>query len=135
LPTQLLRDLLELAPSHVDRETNAFARDIARATVRSSFRRFFPASAATLVPESTLSAIRSVWGRYHSWGTVSSMPVRSAETVVQIAGTPGDPELCAWTSGMLEQLVVLSGGRSPIVDHEGCETRGDHACLYRVTWQ
>jgi len=135
LPTQLLRDLLELAPSHVDRETSTFARDIARATVRSSFRRFFPASAATLVPESTLSAIRSVWGRYHSWGTVSSMPVRSAETVVQIAGTPGDPELCAWTGGMLEQLVILSGGRSPIVDHEACETRGDHACLYRVTWQ
>jgi hypothetical protein len=36
---------------------------------------------------------------------------------------------------MLEQLVVLSGGRSPIIDHEGCEARGDDACLYRVTWQ
>jgi uncharacterized protein (TIGR02265 family) len=135
LPTQLFRDLLDIAPTYVDRDSAVLARDIARATVRASFRRFFPASAATLVPESTLSAIRSVWARYQSWGTVSSMPVRTAETVIQIANTPKDPDLCAWTSGMLEQLVVLSGGRSPIIDHEGCEARGDDACLYRVTWQ
>ncbi len=135
LPTQLFRDLLDIAPLHVDRDRAVLARDIARATVRASFRRFFPASSATLVPESTLSAIKSVWGRYQSWGVVSSMPVRPAETVVQISSTPGDADLCAWTAGMLEQLVVLSGGRTPIVDHEGCEARGDSACLYRVTWQ
>jgi hypothetical protein len=44
------------------RDGSRLARDIARATVRASFRRFFPASAATLVPERTLSAIRNVWG-------------------------------------------------------------------------
>jgi predicted hydrocarbon binding protein len=135
LPTQLFRDLLDVAPAHLDRDSAMLARDIARATVRSSFRRFFPASAATLVPESTLSAIRNVWARYQSWGTVSSMPVRAAETVIQIANTPKDPDLCAWATGMIEQLVLLSGGRTPIVDHEGCEARGDNACLYRVTWQ
>jgi len=135
LPTQLLRELLEVAPAHVGRDSASLARDIAKASVRASFRRFFPASSATLVPESTLAAIRNVWSRYQSWGTVSSMPVRPAETVVQIASTPKDPDLCAWTSGMLEQLVVLSGGKTPIVSHEGCEARGDDACLYRVTWQ
>jgi len=135
LPTQLLADLLSIAPQHIDRDSAVLARDIARATVRVSFRRFFPASASTLVPGSTLSAIRSVWGRYQSWGTVSSMPVRGSETVVRIANTPKSADLCAWTTGMLEQLVVLSGGRNPLVDHEACEARGDDACLYRVQWQ
>lgn len=134
VPTQLFRELLDVAPAVVERDGAMLARDIAKATVRASFRRFFPASAATLVPAHTLSAIRSVWGRYQSWGNVAAMPVRPQETVIQIANTPKDPDMCAWTMGMLEQLVVLSGGRSPVVDHEGCEARGDDACLYRVTW-
>jgi len=59
----------------------------------------------------------------------------SHETVIRIAGTLRNPELCSWTAGMLEQLVTLSGAKSPIVDHEGCEARGDDACLFRVMWQ
>jgi uncharacterized protein (TIGR02265 family) len=132
--TDLFSRLLAVAPAHIDRDASRLARDIARATVRASFRRFFPASAATLVPERTLSAIRNVWGQYQSWGTVSPMPVNPTETVVRIADALRDPELCAWTEGLLEQLVVLSGGRGPIVDHEACITRGDAVCLYRVTW-
>ncbi|HEY5951289.1 MAG TPA: protein kinase [Kofleriaceae bacterium] len=134
LPTEVLSRLLAVAPAHIDRDAGKLARDIARATVRASFRRFFPASAATLVPERTLSAIRNVWSQYQTWGTVSPMPVNATETVVRIAEPLRDPELCAWTEGLLEQLVVLSGGRTPIVDHEACITRGDAACLYRVTW-
>ncbi len=134
LPTELFSKLLAIAPSHTNRDGARLARDIARATVRASFRRFFPASSATLVPERTLSAIRNVWGQYQSWGTVSSMPVNTSETVVRIADAFPDAELCAWTEGMLEQLVVLSGGRSPIVHHESCITRGDGACFYRVVW-
>ncbi len=135
LPTEMLTTLLALVPEHLDRERTQLARDIARATVRASFRRFFPASAATLVPERTLSAIRGVWARYQSWGVVTSMPVQQTETVIRIVNTLKDPELCAWTNGMLEQLVVLSGGKNPVVDHEGCEARGDDACLHRVMWQ
>jgi diguanylate cyclase (GGDEF)-like protein len=134
LPTEMLTTLLALVPEHLDRERTQLARDIARAAVRASFRRFFPASAATLVPERTLSAIRGVWARYQSWGVVTSMPVQPTETVIRITNTLRDPELCAWTSGMLEQLVVLSGAKNPIVDHEACEARGDDACLYRVMW-
>jgi diguanylate cyclase (GGDEF)-like protein len=134
LPTELLSKLLALAPAHIDRDGARFARDIARAAVRASFRRFFPASSATLVPERTLSAIRNVWSQYQTWGIVSSMPVNATENVVRITEPIADPDLCAWTSGLLEQLVVLSGGRDPIVDHEACVTRGDPACLYRVTW-
>jgi diguanylate cyclase (GGDEF)-like protein len=134
VPTELFSTLLRVAPAHIEREGARLARDIARATVRASFRRFFPASSATLVPDRTLSAIRSVWGQYQSWGTVASMPVNASETVVRIVDALPDPDLCAWTEGLLDQLVVLSGGRAPIVDHEACSSRGDPACLYRVTW-
>ena len=134
LPTELFIRLLTIAPDHVQRDSARLAHDIARATVRASFRRFFPASAATLVPERTLSAIRNVWSRYKSWGTVSSMPIHVNETVVRITGTPRNPELCTWTTGMLEQLVTLSGGRGVAVDHEACEARDDDACLFRVMW-
>jgi diguanylate cyclase (GGDEF)-like protein len=134
MPTELFSRLLAVAPAHLGRDGSKLARDIARATVRASFRRFFPASSATLVPERTLSAIRTVWGQYQTWGTVSCMPVNASETVVRIADALHDPDLCVWTEGMLDQLVVLSGGRNPIVDHEACITRGDQACLYRVTW-
>jgi diguanylate cyclase (GGDEF)-like protein len=134
LPTDLFTRLLAVAPAHVQRDSTRLARDIARATVRASFRRFFPASAATLVPERTLSAIRNVWSRYQSWGVVSSMPIHAAETVVRMTGTQRSPELCEWTSGMLEQLVILSGGRGVAVDHEACEARDDDACLFRVMW-
>ena len=134
LPTDVFVRLLTVAPPHVNRDSARLARDIARATVRASFRRFFPASAATLVPERTLSAIRNVWSRYQSWGTVSSMPIHPNETVVRITGTLRNPELCVWTCGMLEQLVILSGGRGVAVDHEACEARDDDACMFRVMW-
>jgi hypothetical protein len=35
---------------------------------------------------------------------------------------------------MLEQLVILSGGRGVAIDHEACEARDDNACLFRVMW-
>ncbi len=102
--------------------------------MRTSFRRFFPASAATLIPERTLSAIRNVWARYQTWGTISAMPVSSTESVIRLTGSLKSHDVCTWTAGMLEQLVVLSGGRAPVVDHEACEAREDDACLFRVMW-
>jgi diguanylate cyclase (GGDEF)-like protein len=134
VPTELFIRLLRIAPEHVQRDSARLAHDIARATVRATFRRFFPASVATLVPERTLSAIRNVWSRYQSWGSVSSMPIHATETVVRITATLRNPELCAWTTGLLEQLAILSGGRGVAVDHEACEARDHDACLYRVMW-
>jgi predicted hydrocarbon binding protein len=62
------------------------------------------------------------------------MPVSSTENVVRIADPITDGEMCAWVQGLLEQIVVLAGGKAPTVDHEACVTRGDAACLYRVVW-
>jgi diguanylate cyclase (GGDEF)-like protein len=134
LPTELLLDILRVAPPHVGRERIRLASDAARAAVRASFRRFFPASPATLVPAGTLSAIHSIWGRYHSWGAITSMPVGASEVVVRLADHPREEELCAWTGGMLEQLVLLSGGKQAALQHHACESRGDRECLFRVTW-
>ncbi|HEY5947393.1 MAG TPA: diguanylate cyclase [Kofleriaceae bacterium] len=135
LPTDLLVALLSVAPPHLGRHATLIANEIARASVRATFRRFFPASAATLAPERTLLAVRNIWSRYQSWGEVTSMPVRPGHQVVKIANTMRLPELCAWAQGMIEQLVVLSGGTAVKVGHEACEVRGDRACLYEVSWQ
>ncbi|MCW5807546.1 MAG: hypothetical protein KIT31_34635, partial [Deltaproteobacteria bacterium] len=127
--------LLATAEAHVGRTQAQLARDIARAAVRASFRKFFPTTSATLVPERTLSAIRSVWTRYHSWGQISSMPVLANEVVVRLVDTLRAAPLCEWTSGMIEQVLVLSGAATPVIDHAQCEARGDAACVFRVTWE
>ncbi|MDQ3367295.1 MAG: TIGR02265 family protein [Myxococcota bacterium] len=135
LPTSMLARLLQVAPWHLEWDGAQLARDVARASVRASFRQFFPSSAATLMPERTLSAIRNVWGRYQSWGAISSRQLSVTESVVRMTGTTRNAELCAWTAGMLEQLVVLSGGQQTTVEHAECEALGDDACQFRVRWQ
>jgi uncharacterized protein (TIGR02265 family) len=135
LPTDAFGRLIAVAAEHVGSEPAGLARDTGRATVRASFRRFFPASASTLVPERTLSAIRNVWGQYQNWGNIVSMPVNASEMVIRIAEPRSDFQMCAWTEGMLEQLVTLSGGKTASIDHEDCCARGDAACMFRVTWE
>ncbi len=135
LPTDLLLELLAAAPPVIGRDADRLARDLGRAAVRVSFRRFFPSSAATLVPETTLSAIRSIWGRFHTWGAISCMPIGGTEAVVKLVDKPAARELCAWTTGMLEQLVVLSGARRTSVDHYACEHDGAAECLFRIRWE
>ncbi|MBA3456734.1 MAG: DUF2378 family protein, partial [Deltaproteobacteria bacterium] len=134
VPTAMFSRLLAAAPRHLAIDGKQLARDVARAAVRSSFRNFFPSSAATLMPERTLSAIRNVWGRYQSWGSISSMPVSATEAMVRMTGSLRNLELCAWSDAMIEQLVVLSGGRNAKVDHVECEALGAEACRFRVRW-
>jgi predicted hydrocarbon binding protein len=62
------------------------------------------------------------------------MPVGASEVVIRLGDPLGEEELCGWTSGMLEQLVLLSGGKKAAVEHHACESRGDRECLFRVTW-
>jgi uncharacterized protein (TIGR02265 family) len=135
LPTVMFGRLLRVAPVVLDLDPTRLARDLARASVRASFRNFFPSSAATLMPERTLSAIRNVWGRYQSWGVISSIPVSATESVVRMTRTLRDAQLCAWTGGMLEQAVELSGGRDPKIDHDECEALGHAACRFRISWK
>ncbi len=86
------------------------------------------------MPERTLSAIRNVWGRYQSWGATSSVTLSATEAEVRMTGTPRNQDVCAWSDAMLEQLVVLSGGRNANVEHVACEALGADACRFRVRW-
>ena len=52
-----------------------------------------------------------------------------------MTGTTRNPEMCAWSDAMLEQLVVLSGGRNAHVDHVACQALGAEACQFRVLWE
>jgi hypothetical protein len=87
------------------------------------------------MPERTLRAIRNVWARYQSWGNISSSSAATTESLVRITGTPRNELLCAWSSGLFEQLVALSGGRNGSVTHETCEVLDAPACVFRVRWE
>jgi serine/threonine-protein kinase len=135
MPTELLVELLAIAPQHLSRDPAELAREIARAAVRTSFRSFFPASAATLHPDRTLSAIRSIWSRYHSWGNVSAIRIRNGETIVRLTETLRQRELCEWTREMLDTVVTLSGGSDVATRHDACEADGGDACVFHVSWK
>jgi diguanylate cyclase (GGDEF)-like protein len=134
LPTRLLVELMASPPTSYP-EPSRFGRDLGRAAVRATFRRFFPASSATLAPTGTMSALPSIWARYHSWGTPSVIQHRGDAVTVLIRGTLREPLLCDWVQGAFEQLVVLSGGDGVEVTHERCEARGDAECSFDVRYK
>jgi diguanylate cyclase (GGDEF)-like protein len=131
LDTALLQALL------TDRgeEGAEVARALGRASVRATFRRFFPASGATLSPAGALGALPVIWRRYHSWGAMGAAPARAEAATVTLTGTPRDANVCAWTAGMIEQVFVLSGGAGARVSHPRCEAKGDPRCVFEATWR
>jgi hypothetical protein len=133
LPTEWLVELLSGAPPGV-RDAHELGRDLGRAAVRATFRRFFPVSTATLTPNGTLHALPQIWPHYHSWGRVHVVTATRDRAQVRLVGTPGSEVLCAWVHGMLEQLLVLSGGDAVRVEHPICEARGGDACRYEAVW-
>jgi diguanylate cyclase (GGDEF)-like protein len=130
LPTRLLIELLESAPAGFEE----LGRDLGKASVRSTFRRFFPASTATLAPASTLNALPSIWPRYHTWGQLNVVPRTGQSATLRIKNTPKSPSLCGWTLGTLEQLIILSGGDEVRVEHPSCETQGGRVCRFEAKW-
>lgn len=130
--TAVLAALRRLRPGDDDRR--ALAHALGRATIRSTFRRLFPASGATLAPGGTLAALPSIWRQYHGWGAVATMVDGAGRGFVTITGTLGDPVMCAVTDGMLEQLLLLSGGDNTRSRHLACEAQGDAACEHEVHW-
>lgn len=134
LPTRLLVELVTTPPAAYPRP-DTLGRDLGRASVRATFRRFFPAAAVTLAPAGTLSALPSIWPRYHSWGALRVIPHVDDRMTVVIQRTPRVPCLCDWTRGALEQLVLMSGGDTVEVAHDVCEARGGGECVFDVRWK
>ncbi len=134
LPTRLLVELVTAPPPNTASQ-DGLGRDLGRASVRATFRRFFPASAVTLAPGGTLSALPTIWPRYHSWGRLRVVSHVDDRMTVIIQGTPRERSLCDWTHGALEQLVVLSGGDAVSVSHDTCEALGGPECAFDVRWR
>jgi len=134
LPTPAFQALLHQSP-RAGRDIDEFARELGRATIRASFRRFFPASAPTLAPKRTLAALSTVWHRYQSWGQVTTKPMKDLQVAVEVSGGVDDAAICSWTRGMLEALVMLSGGADVQVAHVRCRSRNDDRCLFELAWK
>ena len=134
LPTASLLDALRwLRPDAAERAE--LAQALGRAVIRTTFRRLFPASGATLAPSGTLSALPAIWAQYHSWGAVATSSIGNDQSFVTVTATLREPVLCALATGMLEQLILLSGGGSAVVRHDACEARGDGACEFEAAWE
>jgi len=101
-------------------QTDSFARELARATVRLSFRRFFPVSSATLDPVITLAAVDSIWKRYHTWGHLVATTLSPTKVVIRVEGSlPEFRGAVAWLEGAIEQIVTLSGGTEVFLHRQG----------------
>ena len=116
------------------RDASAFARELGRVSAAVTFSRFFGADPAALSPAHVLAAADLLWRRYHTWGTVTVAPARDRAIEVALVGSPRDALVCAATSGILEQVALLSGASASRVTHVACEAEGASACLFGVTW-
>lgn len=134
LPTPWLMDLLKNPPAEEARTSVALGYDLGRATVRATFRRFFPASVATLSPQSVLQALPQIWRQYHSWGDVLVGPPRPDGTNVFLRRGLKDPTLASWLQGMLEQLVELAGADDVSFTGPTAEELEDDSWTFEGKW-
>jgi serine/threonine protein kinase len=118
----------------VELDALEFGNQLGRSAVRATFRRFFPAASATLSPATTLGALPVIWSRYHTWGRVEVSSRTADAASIRISGTPRDRAHCSWMSGMLHQLVLLSGATEVEIEHTHCELRGADACVFNARW-
>ena len=133
LPTSVLDEILNADPPGT-RNAEQLGRELGRATVRATFRRFFPASPATLSPRTTMAALNQIWVHYQSWGGLEIIVKGNNAASINISGTPRSVPICGWVSGLLEQLILLSGGSDPVIDKLMCEARGGNVCRFEVSW-
>jgi diguanylate cyclase (GGDEF)-like protein len=133
LPSPLLHKLLLAAPRD-GITTEELGIALGRASIRSTFRRFFPASPETLSLRNTLAAIDRVWLQYHSWGQIEARLGESSSATILLSETLGSGPVCGWVSGMLMELGALTGGESVEVSKISCESLGDSRCRFEVEW-
>ncbi|MCA9617637.1 MAG: protein kinase, partial [Myxococcales bacterium] len=133
ISSSFLHDLLVAAPAD-KRTPEQLGAELGRATVRATFRRFFPASPETLSPRTTLAAIDRIWAQYQSWGKVEAIVKGDNQATILITESPVSSAVCGWVVGMLEQVVLLTGASGVEVVKLECEARGGDQCRFEVTW-
>ncbi len=134
-PTATLHEILSAPDIPGGRSPEDLGLELGRASLRATFRRFFPASPATLTPRSTLTSLKQIWSHYHTWGDLEVVVRSATSAMVSITRTPRSKPVCAWISGMLEQLVHLSGGSDCLIAKLECEARGGQTCRFELTWK
>ncbi len=133
-PTASLVRVLQAGPPD-GRPARRFARDLGRATVRATFRRFFPASITMLAPRGTLRALHEIWPHYHSWGTLEVVTESDDRAVVRVTDKPAEPILDDLLAGMLEQMVVLSGGAQVTLRQTDTSPTDQTECRFEISWK
>ncbi|HWM85984.1 MAG TPA: hypothetical protein VNO33_09105, partial [Kofleriaceae bacterium] len=132
IPAERFHDLLA-AVAASGRNPQTFARDLGGHVAGQSFQRFYPSSADSLSPGSTMSVLDVLWRRYHTWGAVRSVETEERAARAGYQG-PQDPTICAFVEGWLEQVLALSGGGDARVVHTSCVSLGDDACEFAARW-
>lgn len=108
---ELLEGLESLAT-----DPEELGRRFGRAALRSSFQRFFPASASTLSPDRIAGSLPVVWGKYHTWGRLTAV-VTGHHATVTVAEIPRYAHTVGcWVEGLIAQAVTLCGGEEVVAD-------------------
>src|SRR5262249_18950581 len=111
-------------------------RELGRATMSAGFVRLYgaaPAQLAGLTPASAFADLPQVWPRLHSWGRLT---VETSETAAQLIlhDGPLEPLVCCLVEGSLERIAELCGGIGSRGRQVSCESHGDNACQFDVSW-
>src|SRR5262249_34867985 len=126
----LFFDLLDAAAS-LGPAPDDLARRFGRAVIRSSFQRFFPASASTLTPERVVASFPVVWGKYHTWGRMRSILAASRATVT-LEVPRRSPAFGPWVEAVVAQTVILCGGEDVTAAVAQAESR---TLAVQVAWR
>jgi diguanylate cyclase (GGDEF)-like protein len=126
---QMLRAIAESG-----RDARAFARELGRAAAATTFARFFGAKLEAIAPDQVIRGFDVLWRRYQGWGTVAT-EVTPLSAVIRIGDGIGEPLVCATTSGLLEQITQLTGGREVSVIHGDCQAADRGECVFDVMWR
>jgi hypothetical protein len=106
-PTDRLVMLLRSVPAGI-RDPRKVARELGRATMTSTFTRFYGSDPSSSSPDEVLGAAAAFWSEYHRWGEVRVE--RSAGAVrVHVSAAPEDELLPHMVEGSLERIAELAG--------------------------
>ena len=132
-PTQTLVELLDRCPRGQS-STSELGRKLGRAAVRATFRRLFPASAATLSPQSTLTALPRIWAQYHGWGGLEISSEDDTHATITVTAPVMSEGLHGLVGGMLEQLLLLCGAKDVNLELLSCRERPGTCCRVALSW-
>lgn len=128
---ELLQVGVKLIPTQGDDPWYVFGQFAAAAHVRETYQHLLAARDA----EEILRQINVVWRSQHDTGTFRADLVEAGHAVLALEDHPilsGD--WCLLLSGYMVGMLGAAGGRDIVVREIHCRTKGDPACVWRLTW-